>query len=144
MDNLELNDRGLNGDLAIQDDVWTIPITWNFASHGELNIELEVSDLFGTVTETWKLNVSNRAPILSESSLNITQSSRLTSVEISAKASDANGVAGISVDLNSGGELFELTKESETWLGEFIIPDTIIPELSVYHYYWKIQMAQKS
>ena len=128
LDNLELNDRGLNGDLAIQDDVWTIPITWNFASHGELNIELEVSDLFGTVTETWKLNVSNRAPILIESSLNITQSSRLTSVEISAKASDANGVAGISVDLRlNGGELFELTKESETWQGEFIIPDTIIP-----------------
>ena len=128
LDNLELNDRGLDGDLAIQDDIWTIPVIWDSSSHGELTVDVEVSDLFGVITETWSLNVSNRAPILIESSLNKTQSSRLTTVGISAKASDANGVAGVFVDLRlNGGDLFELTKDLDSWNGVFVIPNTVVP-----------------
>ena len=130
LNNLELNDRGLDGDLAIQDDIWTIPITWIPASHGELVVDVEVSDLFGIVTETWSLNVSNMPPALIESSLDVTQSARSSNVSISAKATDANGMALISVDLRlDGGELFELTKDtdSEYWRGDFIIPNTVVP-----------------
>ena len=130
LNNLELNDRGLDGDLAIQDDIWTIPIIWSSASHGELDVIVEVSDLFGLVSETWNLNVSNRAPILIESSLNVTQASRSSSVSISAEAMDANGIGQVSVDLRlDGGELFPLTmsSNSESWQGDFIIPDTLIP-----------------
>ncbi len=130
LSNLELNDRGLDGDLAIQDDIWTIPIVWSSASHGDLIIDVEVSDLFGIVTESWNLNVSNRAPVLVESSLNVTQTARLSSVSISAKATDANGIGNISVDLRlDGGDLFVLTKDSDTdfWQGEFNIPNSVIP-----------------
>jgi len=130
LNDLVLNDRGLDGDLAIQDDIWTIPILWSSASHGELDIEVEVSDLFEVVTETWSLNISNRAPELIESSLTVTQSPRSSSVGISAKAIDANGIAGISVDLRlDGGDLFELTKDldSDEWQGVFIIPNSVVP-----------------
>ncbi|CAI8241677.1 MAG: Uncharacterised protein [Methanobacteriota archaeon] len=130
LDNLELNDRGLDGDLAIQDDIWTIPITWDSSTHGELVVNVEVSDLFGEIVEIWNLNISNRPPELIESSLEVTQSARLSIVEISAKAIDANGVKSISVDLRPyGGELFVLTKDtdSEYWRGEFTIPNTVVP-----------------
>ena len=130
LDNLELNDRGLDGDLAIQDDIWTIPITWDSSTHGDLVVNVEVSDLFGEIMEIWNLNISNRPPELIESSLEVTQSARLSIVEISAKAIDANGVKSISVDLRPyGGELFVLTKDtdSEYWRGEFTIPNTVVP-----------------
>lgn len=130
LNDLELNDRGLDGDIAIQDDVWTIPIVWSSASHGELDVEVEVSDLFEVITETWKLNISNRAPELIESFLTVSQSPRSSSVGISAKAIDANGIAGVSVDLRlDGGDLFGLTKDlnSDYWQGEFFIPNSIVP-----------------
>ena len=132
LEKIELNDRGLNGDLAIQDDIWTTVISWPSESHGELEIIVEVNDLFVTSTEVWNLNISNMAPILIESSLDAAQSSRSSSVEIIAKAIDANGVAGISVDLRlDGGDLYvlEYISDFDLWQGDFIIPNTLVPGL---------------
>ena len=130
LETMELNDRGLDGDLTIQDDIWTTSLVWNSELHGELDILVEVNDLFSDVSEIWTLNVSNSAPVLIESTLEISQSARSSVVGISVKAQDANGVNSVSVDLRlNGGELFVLTYQSDqdTWEGDFIVPNTIIP-----------------
>ena len=132
---LVLNDVGLAGDLVIHDDVWTIPVSWPGATHGELSAVVSVVDSFSTTGETWLLAIENQAPDLVSASFSAIQAARNDTLSANVAAYDANGVAQVWIDMRlEGGQLHELAEDATDgiWRGEFVVPMAARPgQLSI-------------
>ena len=114
-----MNDKGLNGDRVIGDDIWTVELSVPGLEYGELPISVTVSDVFDA-TDSDSANIS------------VLINRRLTSMEIvpsivnrgealliNAEVIDGHGVASVSIDMREyGGNLTELNKLGDIWAGQ--------------------------
>lgn len=128
---VDLNDVGHSGDAGVHDDVWTTSFVYAGILHGNVSINVTVTDAFGAfVTQSVVINIFNQAPRLTEFDFAPTQVIRGDSVIVNAGVFDGNGVASVAIDLRGdGGELNQLIfdSHSDKWSGMVPLPETMTP-----------------
>lgn len=125
----EMNDRGLNGDQSIGDDLFTVIISVPGLEIGIVDINVSATDKFGVeTTGTGQIEIINQAPRLTSVEILPNMGYRGTIMVINAQAYDGHGVNNVSVDLrNYGGELVSLIENSGIWAGQVTIPQGMSP-----------------
>lgn len=126
---LSLNDRGLNGDRVIGDDIWTAEITVPGLQVGEMPISVTVTDAFdATDSADSNITVLNQAPRLTEIEIVPSIVHRGEAILVNAFVFDGHGVSNVSIDMREyGGEISELNRVGEVWVGQIEIPGGISP-----------------
>jgi hypothetical protein len=124
-----MNDRGLNGDQSIGDDLFTVIISVPGLEIGIVDINVYATDKFGVeTTGTGQIEIINQAPRLTSVEILPNMGYRGTIMVINAQAYDGHGVNNVSVDLrNYGGELVSLIENSGIWAGQVTIPQGMSP-----------------
>jgi len=125
----EMNDRGLNGDQSVGDDLFTIIISVPGLEFGIVELNVTATDKFGVVTEgSGQIEIINQAPRLTSVEIFPSIGYRGTILVVNAQAYDGHGMNNVSVDLrNYGGELVSLVETSGIWAGQVIIPQGMSP-----------------
>ncbi|MGB2018511.1 MAG: hypothetical protein ACPHX2_08225, partial [Candidatus Poseidoniaceae archaeon] len=110
---VELNDRGLNGDAAIGDDVYTASVIIPGLQVGAHSVGVSATDSFGaTSSTTGELDVSNQAPRILDVEVVPTSLERGQSAVINVEAYDGHGVDRVQLDLREyGGGVMNMTSE---------------------------------
>lgn len=110
---VELNDRGLNGDAAIGDDVYTASVIIPGLQVGAHSVGVSATDSFGaTSSTTGELDVSNQAPRILDVEVVPTSLERGQFAVINVEAYDGHGVDRVQLDLREyGGEVVNMTSE---------------------------------
>jgi hypothetical protein len=126
---ISLNDKGLNGDRIIGDDIWTSIVSVPGLEQGQLPINITITDAFDAIaTGSTDVEVRNQPPRLLSFTAVPTIISRGEMMIINAEIFDGHGVSSVEIDLREqGGELTPLQKVGDIWIGELIIPDSISP-----------------
>ncbi len=132
---LLLNDRGLNGDRVIGDDIWTAEITVPGLQVGEMPIIVTVTDAFdASDSEESNITVLNQAPRLTGIEIVPTIVHRGQTVLVNAYAFDGHGVSSVSIDMRDyGGDVSELDFVDNLWAGQIEIPSGISPGDHLLH-----------
>ena len=123
-----MNDRGLDGDQSIGDNVWTTMVSVQGLAVGQLPITVVVVDEWGeTDTLTTNMTVENQAPRILSASLEPATVVRGGSTLMTLDVLDYHGVASVVVDLREyGGEETSCLKV-EVWACELVIPQGMTP-----------------
>ena len=128
---VELNDRGLHGDQAVGDDVYTAAIIVTGLEVGLVDVVVTASDSFGASTvEQGSLEVTNQPPRLIDAEIVPDSLERGQSVVVNIKAYDGHGVASVSIDLRAyGGAVVNLTSEGDDspWAAMVQMPSGMTP-----------------
>jgi len=126
---LLLNDKGLNGDRVIGDDIWTAEISVPGLEVGNLPINVTVIDNFdATDSDSENITVLNQAPRLVNIEIVPSIVHRGESILINAEVIDGHGVSNVSIDMRDyGGQVAELGKLGDIWVGEVEIPTGMTP-----------------
>ena len=126
---LSLNDRGLNGDRTIGDDIWTAEIIVPGLQVGEMPVTVTVTDAFdATDSAESNITVLNQAPRLTEIEIVPSIVHRGEIILVNAYAFDAHGVSSVSIDMREyGGVVSELNRVGDVWAGQIEIPSGISP-----------------
>ena len=121
---LFLNDRGLDGDLVIGDDIYTASFIVSGLQVGQVPIHVVAMDKFNErVEDNDTLEVVNQGPRLIFVEFVPEDLERHQSFVINAKAYDGHGVDSVAVDLREfGGELTMLNQTGEIWAGAIEVP----------------------
>ena len=119
-----LNDRGQDGDQAVDDDRWTTTLTVLDTTAGVFSAPVTVVDAFTSTTyDNATVQIDNPAPRIISIDLVPDRVQRGGAVIVEANVVDQHGVASVGVDLSglSGGALVPLTQVSgtTTWSGAF-------------------------
>jgi hypothetical protein len=124
-----LNDKGLNGDRIIGDDIWTAEIMVHGLELGELPINVTVTDAFdATDNDSANITVLNQPPRLISVELAPSIISRGDMIIVNAEVFDGHGVAEVSIDMRThGGELSPLNQVGDIWIGEVLVPSGMSP-----------------
>lgn len=123
-----MNDRGLDGDQTIGDNVWTTMVSVQGLAVGQLPITVVVVDEWGeTDTLTTNMTVENQPPRILSASLEPATVVRGGSTLMTLDVLDYHGVASVVVDLREyGGEETSCLKV-EVWVCELVIPQGMTP-----------------
>ena len=126
---LTLNDRGLNGDYRVGDDVYTTVLLVGGLEVGELNLTVTAEDSFGrTTTSIGHITVVNQAPRLLSVEFAPDGLERGKTVVVNARAYDGHGVESVSVDLREyGGDIINLTLADGVWAAMIPLPFGLSP-----------------
>ena len=128
---VQLNDKGRDGDQTIHDDIWTTSVSVLGAEHGEVEISVTATDIWGeSDTGVGSLEVHNQAPRLLTWTHAPSLAFRGEVIIVNAEAYDLNGVTRVAIDLrDEGGELADLQFNSVVgnWAGEIEIPSGMEP-----------------
>jgi hypothetical protein len=126
---LSLNDRGLNGDRVIGDDIWTAEITVPGLQVGEMPVSVTVTDAFdATDSADSNITVLNQAPRLTEIEIVPSIVHRGETILVNAHVYDAHGVSNVYIDMREyGGDVTELNRVGEIWAGQIEIPSGMSP-----------------
>ena len=126
---LQLNDRGLDGDMVIGDDVWTAQISVPGIEVGSLNITATATDAFAATAEaTEAITVLNQPPRLTAFAMVPTIINRGESLIVNAEVIDGHGVSSVEIDMRDyGGDLQALNRVGDIWTGQVVIPDGMSP-----------------
>ena len=129
-----LNDRGQDGDVAVDDDRWTTTLTVLDTTVGEFSAPVTVVDAFTSTTyDNATVQIVNPAPRLLSIDLVPDRVQRGGAVIVEANVVDQHGVASVAVDLSglSGGALVPLAQVAGTtaWSGAFTLPAGVQPGL---------------
>lgn len=123
---VELNDRGLNGDAAIGDDIYTASLVITGLQVGAQSVSVSATDSFGAMSSaTGDLNVSNQPPRLIDLEMVPSSLERGQSAVINLRAYDGHGVDRVQLDLREyGGEVVNMTSEegSQIWAAMVEMP----------------------
>ncbi len=127
---LALNDRGLDGDLVVGDDVFTASVVISGLHAGPATIGVTATDSFGASSSLdATLHVDNLPPRLLEVEAVPGALERGQSIVINVRAYDGHGVAAVHLDLREyGGDVVELTTEDGSlWAGMVTMPNGMTP-----------------
>jgi hypothetical protein len=128
---IQLNDRGLNGDMGIGDDIYTAAVVLPGLETGDLQATVSATDSFGsTSTSSDMLAVTNQPPRLIDVEMVPTSLERGQSVVVNIDAYDGHGVASVQIDLREyGGEVINLTNEGagSSWAAMVEMPIGMTP-----------------
>ena len=127
-----LNDRGQDGDQAVDDDRWTTTLTVLDTTTGVFSAPVTVVDAFTSTTyDNATVQIDNPAPRIISIDLVPDRVQRGGAVIVEANVVDQHGVASVAVDLSglSGGALVPLSQVSgtTTWSGAFTLPSGVQP-----------------
>ena len=128
---ITLNDRGLDGDQSIGDDVYTSTLVVQGLEVGDMPVTVTAVDTFGNGSaKQGVLQVVNQGPRLLDVELAPTALERGQSVVINAQAYDGHGVANLAVDLREyGGAVVNLTESEGIWAAMVELPTGLSPGL---------------
>jgi len=123
-----MNDRGLDGDQTIGDNVWTTMVSVEGLAVGELPISVVVVDEWGeTDILSTNITVENQAPRILGATIEPATVVRGGSTLMTLDVLDYHGVASVVVDLREyGGEETPCLKV-EVWACELVIPQGMTP-----------------
>ena len=126
---LQLNDKGLNGDRIIGDDIWTVMIEVPGLEYGEIELNVTAIDAFQeSDNKSQNITVMNQAPRLVHSEMVPTQIHREQVMVVNFRVADGHGVSSVAVDMRDyGGDLIALEGIGELWIGEVLIPASMTP-----------------
>lgn len=112
-----LNDRGLDGDAAIGDDVYTASLIVPGLQTGAVNLTVTARDAFDAEASlSGSILIVNQAPRLTDVVLAPQTLERGAALVVNVEAYDGHGVDAISLDLrNYGGADVELTNNDGVW-----------------------------
>ena len=121
---LTLNDKGLNGDRVIGDDIWTAELSVPGLEYGDLPITATVIDAFdATDSDSANITVLNQPPRLTSMEIVPTIVNRGEIMLINAEVFDGHGVSSVSIDMREfGGDLTDLNRVGDVWAGQVEIP----------------------
>lgn len=126
-----LNDRGQDGDTAVDDDRWTTTLSVLDTAVGVFSAPVTVVDAFTSTTYNATVQIDNPAPRLIGIELVPDRVQRGGSVIVEASVVDQHGVSSVGVDLSGlpGGALVPLAQVAgtTTWSGAFTLPSGIQP-----------------
>ena len=127
-----LNDRGQDGDQAVDDDRWTTTLTVLDTTAGVFSAPVTVVDAFTSTTYVYAtVHIDNPAPRVLSIDLVPDRVQRGGAVIVEADVVDQHGVASVAVDLSglSGGALMPLSQVAgtTTWSGAFTLPSGVQP-----------------
>jgi hypothetical protein len=129
----ELNDRGLNGDSNIGDDVFTTSFNVPGLETGLYDVNITAEDSFGAVSQaTGQIMVANQAPRITQVEIAPSTLERGQSIVINVQAYDGHGVTSMQLDLREyGGGLTQLalsgSADSGSWAGMVVMPAGMTP-----------------
>ena len=131
---IALNDRGLNGDLVIGDDVWTTEIHVMGLEFGELPLNITAIDAFDeSSNRSANITVLNQAPRLTYFEAVPTILSRGEVMIVNAEVLDGHGVNSVSVDFRDfGGNMTDLNRVGDIWIGQVEIPNGMSPGKHIF------------
>ncbi len=126
---ITLNDRGVDGDQAIGDDVYTAAVWVQGLEVGERPINVSAVDSFGRSTQfQGVIVVVNQAPRLLDVELAPAALERGQSIIINAQAYDGHGVSSVELDLREyGGSVENLTLTDGIWAAMVAMPSGMTP-----------------
>ena len=127
---LALNDRGLDGDLVVGDDVFTASVVISGLHAGPATVRVSATDSFGASSALdATLHVDNLPPRLLDVEAVPSALERGQSIVINVRAYDGHGVAAVHLDLREyGGDVVELTTEDGSlWAGMVTMPNGMTP-----------------
>ena len=128
---VELNDRGLDGDAVVGDDVYTALVIVPGLEVGVLPVSVTATDSFGAVsTGAGELQVANQAPRLTSVELAPSSLERGQSVVVNVRAYDGHGVDRVQLDLREyGGGMVNLSSQGggEPWAAMVEMPIGMTP-----------------
>ena len=126
---LSLNDKGLNGDRIIGDDIWSAEISVPGLQVGELPINVTVIDAFDAYdSDTANITVLNQAPRLINMEIVPSIVHRGEAILVNAEVVDGHGVSNVSIDMRDyGGPMYELSRVGNIWAGQLEIPTGMTP-----------------
>ena len=126
---LSLNDKGLNGDRIIGDDIWSAEISVPGLQVGELPINVTVIDAFDAYdSDTANITVLNQAPRLINMEIVPSIVHRGEAILVNAEVIDGHGVSNVSIDMRDyGGPMYELSRVGNIWAGQLEIPTGMTP-----------------
>ena len=121
---LTLNDKGLNGDRVIGDDIWTAELSVPGLEYGDLPITATVIDAFdATDSDSANISVLNQPPRLTSMEIVPSIVNRGEIMLINAEVFDGHGVSSVSIDMREfGGNLTDLNRVGDVWAGQVKIP----------------------
>ena len=124
-----LNDRGLDGDQAIGDDVYSATVWVQGLETGELPMNVTAVDSFGRSTQhQGSIVVVNQAPRLVDVEVVPTALERGQSIVINARAYDGHGVSSVQLDLREyGGGMENLSLTDGVWAAMVEMPPGMSP-----------------
>jgi hypothetical protein len=124
-----LNDKGLDGDRVIGDDIWTVNISVPGLEFGELPISVTVTDVFAASdNKSTNISVLNQPPRLTSIEMVPSIISRGEIMIVNAEVIDGHGVSSVSVDMRDyGGDLLELNRVGDIWAAQIVIPTGMNP-----------------
>jgi hypothetical protein len=124
-----LNDKGLDGDRVIGDDIWTVNISVPGLEFGELPISVTVTDVFAASdNKSTNISVLNQPPRLTSIEIVPSIISRGEIMIVNAEVIDGHGVSSVSVDMRDyGGDLLELNRVGDIWAAQIVIPTGMNP-----------------
>ena len=125
----EMNDRGLNGDQSVGDDLFTTLISVPGLETGLVELNVTATDKFGVeTTGSGQIEIINQAPRLTSVEILPNMGYRGAVLVVNAQAYDGHGVSNISIDLrNYGGDIVSLAEDSGIWAGQVMIPEGMAP-----------------
>lgn len=127
---LALNDRGLDGDLVVGDDVFTASVVISGLHAGPATVRVTATDSFGASSSLdATLHVDNLPPRLLDVEAVPNALERGQSIVINVRAYDGHGVAAVHIDLREyGGDIVEMTTEGGSlWAGMVTMPNGMTP-----------------
>ncbi|MEK9731055.1 MAG: choice-of-anchor X domain-containing protein [Candidatus Poseidoniales archaeon] len=126
---VQLNDRGLDGDMKIGDNVFTTTLISKGLERGEIEIDVTATDSFSAVdSETGTILIQNQGPRIIDIEILPTRLERGQSAVMNIQAYDGHGVSNVSLDMRSyGGELIAFTEENGIWSAMVEMPYSMTP-----------------
>lgn len=142
---VELSDSGLEGDQKIHDGIWTKKITHHGLRHGNISINITLTDYWESISLESSILITNAPPRILSLGFTPSEISRGDDVEIEVEVYDGHGIQSVQVDLFAiNGQLIQLEKTfsaekqwnfrgeeytfiSEIWNGVFTIPPNMQP-----------------
>ena len=121
-----LNDVGMDGDISVHDETFTISIEYTGTLDGDVNIEVEVTDDWTSVSESHIITILNRLPQISTLTFSPPTVNRGDITNVVVSASDGSGVTAVGIDTTQwGGNVTWLTQLDGNWIGDISVPENI-------------------
>ena len=126
---VSMNDRGLDGDVTIGDHHFTTKILVQGLEVGNISLNVTATDTWGLVTTgSGEIEIINQGPRLYAFEVLPDTGPRGAVMIVNAQAYDGHGVASVEIDLReSGGNLESLVLNNGVWVGNFTVPESMIP-----------------
>jgi len=140
----QMNDRGLDGDESVGDDMFSTIISVPGLELGMISLNVTATDKFEIKSEqSGEIEVVNQAPRLISVEILPNIGPRGTILIVNVQAYDGHGVKNVSIDFReSGGELVTLVDNSGIWVGQIIIPEGMAPGLQNVDFILEDQMGK--